>query len=307
MLDAVCGVKATATSIDEVWPLYADWLKTSGRELTKQSLANRAVNVRRFAKWTRENYPAAVTLEAVDRAAATAFATYLASTGAKGKTRQNVIGDLTVVWGALKRTREGLNNPWPMVRPEANDSERGKPFTREQEAELLKAAKAAGKGWYLACQIARYTGLRYSSVARLKWEDVDLPTGVIRHTPPKTKRHNITVVIPLAKILLDELKAARAEDPKATHVLPLHEKAYQYRKLKSGPGAFVEVLKAAKVDDNQYTFHSWRHTFRTRLSEAGVSDDLAKRLGGWTEDATAARYDHAERVEELRAAVEKAK
>jgi hypothetical protein len=27
------------------------------------------------------------------------------------------------------------------------DSERGKPFTREQEAELLKAAMAAGKGW----------------------------------------------------------------------------------------------------------------------------------------------------------------
>jgi hypothetical protein len=43
------------------------------------------------------------------------------------------------------------------------------------------------------------------------------------------------------------------------------------------------------------------------LSEAGVSDDLAKRLGGWMEDATAARYDHAEHVEELRAAVEKAK
>ena len=37
-----------------------------------------------------------------------------------------------------------------------------------------------------------------------------------------------------------------------------------------------------------------------------MSDDLAKRLGGWTENATAARYDHAERAEELRAAVEKA-
>ncbi len=37
-----------------------------------------------------------------------------------------------------------------------------------------------------------------------------------------------------------------------------------------------------------------------------MPDDLAKRLGGWTEDATAARYDHAERLEELRAAVEKA-
>ena len=193
------------------------------------------------------------------------------------------------------------------MRPEANDSERGRPFTREQEAEILKAAKAAGKGWHLACQIARYTGLRYSSVARLKWEDVDLKAGVIRHTPPKTARHNITVTVPLAQTVLDAMKAERAADPKATHVLPLHEKAYQYRKMKSGPGAFADVLKAAKVDDNLYTFHSWRHTFRTRLSEAGVSDDLAKRLGGWTEDATAARYDHAERVEELRAAVEKAK
>ena len=68
---------------------------------------------------------------------------------------------------------------------------------------------------------------------------------------------------------------------------------------------FSHILKQAKVDTEAPTFHSWRHTFRTRLSEAGVSDDLAKRLGGWTEDTTAARYDHAERVEELRAAVEK--
>ena len=59
--------------------------------------------------------------------------------------------------------------------------------------------------------------------------------------------------------------------------------------------------------DSLYTLHSRRHTFRTRLSEAGVSDDLAKWLGGWTEDTTAARYDHAERIAELRAAVERAK
>ena len=68
------------------------------------------------------------------------------------------------------------------------------------------------------------------------------------------------------------------------------------------PGTEVELRS-----HSLRAFHSWRHTFRTRLSEAGVSDDLAKRLGGWTDDATAARYDHAERVEELRTAVEKAR
>jgi len=177
---------------------------------------------------------------------------------------------------------------------------------KPQEVEILKAAKAAGNGWYLACLISRFTGLLYSSVARLTWREIDLASGVIRHTPPKTKRHGITVTVPLAKALHDELLAARSEYPDASHVLPLHEQSYQYRRSKSGPGLFSSILTAAKVTGD-YTFHSWRHTFRTRLSEAGVSDDLAKRLGGWTVDATAARYDHAERVEELRAAVEKAK
>jgi hypothetical protein len=32
-----------------------------------------------------------------------------------------------------------------------------------------------------------------------------------------------------------------------------------------------------------------------------------ERLGGWTEDATAALYDHADRIPEIRAALESAK
>jgi len=35
--------------------------------------------------------------------------------------------------------------------------------------------------------------------------------------------------------------------------------------------------------------------------------ESTKRLGGWTEDATAALYDHADRIPEIRAALESAK
>ena len=84
------------------------------------------------------------TLENVDRTAAAAFASHLASLGTRAKTRKNIIDDLSTVWEALKRTRPELDNPWPIVRPQVNDSERGQPFTREQEKEVLKAAKAAG-------------------------------------------------------------------------------------------------------------------------------------------------------------------
>ena len=71
----------------------------------------------------------------------------------------------------------------------------------------------------------------------------------------------------------------------------------------NGPGPYSTILEKAGLADQGYTFHSWSHTFRTRLSEAKVSTELAKKLGGWTVDKTAERYDHAERIEELRAAV----
>jgi integrase len=322
MLDAVCGSGRQSVALSELWPTHVKWIELSGKSILKHTLENRKYSIARFARWAEVNWPAAKTADSVDRAVAAAFAAFLADSGIMSNTRRHVIADLSTVWEVLKRGDDDLKNPWPAVMPEVTDSERGKPFTREQDAAILEAAEKVGGGWSLACQIARHTGLRYSSVARLKWREIDFEKGVIRHMPPKTARHNIEVVLPLTRHLRDVLEKAsaerqapmlpgrqkrksRAQDP--ANVLPLHAAYYPDPEYSGGPGAFAEVLKAAGLEGKGYTFHSWRHTFRTRLSEAGVSDDLAKRLGGWTEDATAARYDHAERLEELRAAVEKAK
>jgi integrase len=113
------------------------------------------------------------------------------------RTRSNWIDDLSTVWRTIEQTHPHLSaNPWPRVRPQVTDGETGKPFTRTQEKAVFAAAERAGKGWPLACLLARHTGLRYSSVARLKWDEVDLDVGVIRHTPPKTSRHKIRVTLP---------------------------------------------------------------------------------------------------------------
>ena len=325
MIDAVCGSEKQGLLLSEVWDTYTKWLTVSGKTIAPETFRKRRNSLDRFTTWAKKDWPAAPVVEAVDRQVASAFALMLATKGTKGKTRKNILSDLGTIWEVLKRVRDDLKNPWPLVSPEAKDSERGRPFTRDQEKKIFEEAAKGDASWHLASLIARNTGLRYSSVARLTWQEVDFDKGVIMHRPPKTARHAIEVLLPMVDELQAALKKAWAErnspetlrrKPEATssmkpldpeNVLPLHAACYPRPQLKGGPGAFVEVLKAAKVDDSQYTFHSWRHTFRTRLSEAGVSDDLAKRLGGWTEDATAARYDHAERVEELRAAVEKAK
>jgi integrase len=107
----------------------------------------------------------------------------------------------------------------------------------------------------------------------------------------------------MAADLAAAMGEARAAKTGSNFVLPLHAAAYPNTKLRNGPRPFALVLEAAQVSPSAFTFHSWRHTFRTRLSEAGVSDDMAKRLGGWTSDTTAARYDHASRIEEMRAAI----
>jgi integrase len=258
----------------------------------------------RFVAWVAEHWPSVRYAGEVDRACAAGFAAWLAKQGGGGKVRRNLIADLGTVWEGLRHVRDDVTfNPWPLVLP-ADDSERGKAFTLAQELAVIKAADEAGHGWGLACRLARYGGLRYGDVARLQWASVDLVEGVIRLSPAKTSRHGVGVVIPLCAALAAALAAAAASAGQEPLVLPEHAAVYP-APVRGAPGAFACVLSAAGVSPEDYNFHSWRHTFRTRLSEAGVSDEIAKRLGGWTVDATAMRYDHDGRIEELRDAVQR--
>lgn len=324
LVDVLCGDTKQRLPLAGVWDTYARWAQASGKRLADVTLRKRRENVRRFVDWAREKWPAAGHVEQVDRACAAAFAEALARDGAithprgnrepkgaKGKTRRNIVGDLGTVWEGLRRVRDGIVNVWPLVLPEVTDSEQGLPFDAAQEVAVLRAADAAGSGWGLACRIARHTGLRYGDVAQLAWEAVDMAEGVIRLEPGKTGRHGVTVAVPMCGELLEAMRVQKAKADvsgarqEGVHVLPEHAACYP-APWKGAPGPFAAVLAAAGIEGTRHTFHSWRHTFRTRLAEAGTSDEIARRLGGWTQAATEQRYDHAPRMAEMRAAVEKA-
>lgn len=300
MIDAITGATTEATLLASVWTRYEKELTAANKKLDPTTLRIRRNECARFVKWTKDHYPAAQTAEEITRACAVAFANHLADSGLSGKSRKNIITDLGTIWESIRDERnEKLVNNWRTIKVDASDSKRGKSFTREQEKAVLEAAQTVGHGWYEASLIARHTGLRYSDIARLTREDVDVKEGVLKLNPRKTKRFNIQTIIPLNAIVRPVI--TQLLDTTTDYLFPDHAAAYP--KYKTCP--FSTVLEKAELPDG-YTFHSWRHTFRTRLSEAGVSEEMAKRLGGWTEDATAARYDHAERITEMREAVEKA-
>lgn len=112
MLDAVCGLtNKTRMTLDDVWPAYTEWLNAAGRVLEKTTLAKRDLAIRRLKTWATTDYPAALEVASIDRATATAYASYLASQGLKGKTRQHILGDQSTIWEALRRARDGVDNP----------------------------------------------------------------------------------------------------------------------------------------------------------------------------------------------------
>jgi len=182
-----------------------------------------------------------------------------------------------------------LENVWTMTRPTTSEGQHGRAFSPQEEQAILAAAVDVGHDWHAISLMARYSGLRYGDVAKLQWEAVDIDAGRLRLKPSKTARHGIELGLPLHPTLVKMLMD-RPRDPSG-YVFPEHARHYgrAYRKF-----PFSEVLEAAKIATKGavLTFHCWRHTFRTRLSEAGVSQEIAMALGGWTRPETAGLYSH---------------
>lgn len=91
------------------------------------------------------------------------------------------------------------------------------------------------------------------------------------------------------------------------YLFPIHAELYGNRGRAAREAlSFREVLDAAGITREGVTVHSWRHTFNTRLAEAGADKETRKRLSGHTQDATSDRYNHAEYYAADLEAIEKA-
>lgn len=305
--------KKPGLPISSAWESYTTVAKATGRlEVSAKGLAARRCIFENFSEWLGKNCPAVDHAEEVTGPIAAKYAAYLATKKSQktGKTlsskrRQNIIAELGTIWRTLEKISADIRSPWTGLTPTDVDGKRGEAFTREQERAIMAAAKRIGKGWLIACLVARHTGLRYGDIANLKWTEVDFKRNVIALEPRKTARHGIAVTVPMVSPLRAALLSERGKSASAgVYVLPLHAQLYgngsesAYKALN-----FKEVMDAAGVSGPGYTFHSWRHTMRSRLADAGADIQTAKLLLGHTSDAMSLHYDHAEHLDELRAAV----
>lgn len=308
--------KKPGLPVSSAWQSYTTVAKATGRlEIADKGLNARRCTFDHFTEWLGKHCPAVERIEDVTGPIAAKYAAFLVTQKSKktgkplsAKTRQNRIAELGTIWRTLEKASAEVRNPWAGLTPTDTDSKRGEAFTREQERAIMAAAEKIGKGWPIACLVARHTGLRYGDIANLKWSEVDFDRNVIALGPRKTARHGIAVTVPMVSPLRAALLQEHGKpDADGVYVLPLHAQLYgnpsesAYKALN-----FKEVMDAAGVSGEGYSFHSWRHTMRSRLGEAGADIETAKRLLGHTSDAMSLHYDHAEHLDEMRAAVEAA-
>jgi integrase len=196
---------------------------------------------------------------------------------------------------AIKEWEWVRENPVKKVSKEKVNNLIERWLTLEEEQKLLGSSPRWLKGIII---FAINTGLRQSEILDLEWARVDLSRRTI--TILEDQKNQGRDTLPLSEgglaVLMERIKVRRGE----TELVFFTRNATRIgsRNLER---AFYSAIKKSGI--NPLRFHDLRHTFATRLVQAGVDLYTVQKLGRWKSISMVTRYAH-HYPESLRAGVE---
>lgn len=155
-------------------------------------------------------------------------------------------------------------------------------LTQEDEEKLLKVSPA----WLQDIIVfAVNTGLRQSEILDLKWSQIDLARRTL--TILEQKNQGVDT-LPLNRTTLQLLRKLAMDSRMRGYVFPSENgNRIDNRNLLR---AFYKALKRSGIEN--FRFHDLRHTFATRLVQAGVDLYSVQKLGRWRNTSMIMRYAH---------------
>jgi integrase len=180
---------------------------------------------------------------------------------------------------------EITDNPCRKVQKLPENNQRTRHLSFEEEDRLF--AKLTGNREYLRSivTVAIYAGPRRGELLKLRWSDVDFALNTINFKQTKTNKDRSVPMEPIVRSVLLELREV-AGDVEYVFVNP--DTGTRYTEVKR---SFASACREAGISD--FTFHDLRHTFGTRLADAGVDIVKIKELMGHASIVTTMRYIHA--------------
>ena len=186
------------------------------------------------------------------------------------------------------------DNPAKRVSREKVNNQIERWLTLEEERKVLNSSPE----WLQEIILfALNTGLRLNEILDLKWARVDLSRRTIAILEQKNQSKD---TLPLNEISLRILEA-RAEDLGRGDVYVFHTRNGTRIAGRNLQQAFCLAVKRARIE--KFRFHDLRHTFATRLIQAGVDIYTVQKLGRWKSISMVMRYAH-HHPESLRSGVE---
>ena len=134
-----------------------------------------------------------------------------------------------------------------------------------------------------------HTGLRFGEACALTWGDVDLTTKLltVRGETAKTAR---TRYVPLNATATDTLKAWKPEHAEpGAFVFPGKVEGQPVTDIKT---AWLQLLKGMPKPLAGFRVHDLRHTFASKLVQAGVDLNTVRELLGHSDIKMTLRYAH---------------
>jgi integrase len=215
--------------------------------------------------------------------------------------------DLKTIRSALSSARRQgliLSNPAEAIELPAN-----KPLERDvfTPTELRALLAVATEEWRTLLLSGYYLGGRLSDTVSLRWDSVDLTSGLIIYKQSKTDRR---VEIPIHPELGEHLRAI-AGDERDGFLCPALARirtngrrglSARFTELMAEAGLSREQVQSSKNKFSRKSFHSLRHSFTSALANAGISSDIRMKLSGHKSLDVHHRYTHIE-LEPLKTAI----
>lgn len=176
---------------------------------------------------------------------------------------------MAVRWGYLSR------DPMVDVLPLRVDEASTRVLSDVEESVLIDSCH---RRLQRVVQFALHTGLRMGELVSLSWRQIDWvrQTVTVESGRAKSRRHRTIPLTPLALGILQEL-----------HEMTSDARVFGYRDFSSG---FKLATRRAELQG--VTFHTLRHSWATRLVEAGVNVRTVQRWLGHASLKQTERYTH---------------
>jgi len=228
---------------------------------------------------------------------------------AEGRAIKTVQNDLKPIGKFLKDAeRKGLllKSPMGAVEIDEAEGETRDPFsaaelsslltylsaTKDAEGKPLSAAeRASRRDWKTAVNLGAYVGARLGDATNLRWSNVDYTLKQIRFIPEKSRKGK-ELQVPAHPDLERYLLTLPSSD-KADGFLCLTLSSVGAGNRPKLSKQFAAILEGAGIDRRagqekhgkgrtfyRLGFHSLRHTFVSRMANAGVSIELRSKLAG---------------------------